>query len=116
MKIEVVPPILPGGRPPLAERLTDYDWSSLIEKEIHEVKVAVVEALDWIGGPLSAKELHLILDERHRYQTVAHHINGLAKQGVIEQTHVRPARGAEEKYYLLAQVPSEHHAMSGEDR
>ena len=116
MKIEIVAPILPDARPPLTEQLTDYDWSFLIDMEIHEVKVAAIEALDWIGGPLSATELHLIFDERYRYQTIAHHINGLAKRKLIQQTHVRPARGAGEKYYLLARVQCDQHVTNGGNR
>lgn len=100
MKVSIAssvrPPLIEGARPP-------HDWSPEIAAYVHDVKVAIIEALDWIGGPLSATELWLVLGPGHyEYQTVLNHVRSLAKRKCIEQVDVRPARGSEEKYFVLS--------------
>lgn len=74
----------------------------MISIHIHEVKVAAIEALDWIGGPLSAKELWVILDPgRYAYPTVAYHVKNLCDLELIELTDSVPRRGSAEKFYVL---------------
>jgi len=74
----------------------------LINEEIHPIKVASIEALRVIGGPLSARELWLIgVGDGAAYGTVAYHVRALADLKVTVQTHKAPARGAEEKFYAL---------------
>jgi len=76
-------------------------WPSMISCHIHPLKIAAVEALRWIGGPLSAKELWLIGVGEPVYGNVAYHVKVLVDLGLIQQTHERPARGAMEKFYGL---------------
>jgi hypothetical protein len=79
-----------------------FDWESLIPLFVHPVKVAVIEALAWIGQPLSSAELSTILAGRaHSLGVVAYHVSRLAKLGVIEVTHERQTRGARETYYFF---------------
>jgi predicted transcriptional regulator len=106
MRVEAVPPILPKDRPPFRKASRKrFDWSRVIDSHVHEVKVAVIEALNWIGGPLSAKELWLIFGpQRYPYPTVAFHVKALAKAGLVQQTDARQARGSSEKYYVLGAV------------
>jgi hypothetical protein len=98
---------LPTDRPAIAtiqesSRGTRFDWEALVALTIHPVKVAVVEALHFIGHPLSAPELsELLADSHYGVDAIRYHANGLAKLEVIEVTHVRQARGARERYYFF---------------
>jgi hypothetical protein len=103
MKVDTPPSIRP---PFLTGASRQFDWSPVIGAYVHEVKVVIIEALSWIGGPLSAKELWLILGpEQYEYQTILHHVNSLAKHKCIEPAGDRQARGAKEKYYVLSPAP-----------
>lgn len=98
---------LPKDRPPIrsgearGERPA-FDWESLVPVFIHPLKVAVVEALDWIEQPLSPNELALMFDSKEwSLGIVAYHVSTLAKVGVIEVIGERQARGARESYYYF---------------
>lgn len=104
---------LPKDRPPIRssrEATTNgdggaFDWESLVPLFIHPLKVAVVEALDWIEQPLSPTELALMFDEKGwTLGIVAYHVNTLLKAGVIEVIGERQARGARESYYYFPQA------------
>lgn len=93
--------LAPGERPQL-RRPRPFVWDRLIELEIHPVKIAVIETLRVIGGPLSARDLWLIgVGGGVGYQAVAYHVRALADCEITEQTHKVPARGSEEKFYVL---------------
>lgn len=80
-----------------------FAWSALIDSSIHELKVAIAEALDWIGEPLSATELWIIFDLQHTYHNVAYHARSLEETGMTVEAWQRGARGATEIYYAPAQ-------------
>lgn len=83
--------------------MAPFDWPTLIDESVHEVKVGIVEALDWIGQPLSAKELFLILGARRdSLGTLVYHVKALRDMGLIVATDKRMVRGACETYYLPA--------------
>jgi hypothetical protein len=92
-----------GERPPL-KRQPRVSWPSLIDYHVHPVQVAVVEAMRWIGGPLSARELWLVEVGEPAYQNVAYHVRVLVDLGLMEQTHKSAARGSEEKFYVLSRA------------
>lgn len=97
-------------RPALREHTPDpFDWHSLIPVVVHELKVAIIEAMQWIGEPLSAAELKLILGENWSLGTVAYHVSTLAEYGAIQVTDERAVRGARETYYFFkAGRPTAH--------
>lgn len=65
------------------------------------MKIAIAEALGWIGQPLSVKELWLIVGPgMHKYAAVAYHAGTLEEQGVTVEVWERETRGATEIYYL----------------
>lgn len=101
-------PGLPKQRPSVgpnraaAEGDEGFDWESLVPLFVHPIKVEVIEAMHWIGQPLSATELATILASRkYKLGVVAYHVSKLAKLGVIEVTHERQVRGARETYYFF---------------
>lgn len=79
-----------------------FDWHALIEAVVHELKIAIAEALDWIGQPLSAKELWMLLEGKHDYSSVAYHTRTLEEVGLTEEVWRREVRGAIEIYYAPA--------------
>lgn len=97
-------PSRPRARPPFDERdLKPLDWALLVDRFVHELKIAIAEALDWIGQPLSAKELWMILGPgEYEYHVVAYHARKLEEEGVTVEVWEREARGATEIYYLAS--------------
>ena len=93
---------LPKERPPIRNRsVPPVDWSLLIEQFVHEIKIGVLEALSWIGQPLSINELWRILGKRgYSYGLVSHHVRALATRGLIEPTDYRDAGSTREAFYL----------------
>ena len=94
----------PKTRPPFEKReLEPFDWYLLVDRCVHELKVAIAEALDWIGQPLSAKELWMVMGpEEHAYHDVHYHAKTLKEQGLTVEAGEREARGATEIYYLAS--------------
>ncbi len=97
MTVELLPP---GARPNLRGQPT-FGWLALIDSQVHPVKVAVIEALQWVGGPLSAREIWLMGTGEPEYGTVAYHVKALLKLGLITLAAMSPARGSLEKFYVL---------------
>jgi len=79
-----------------------FDWGALAPLLIHPVKVQMIEALSWIGKPLSALDLRRILGERFTQQCVAYHVARLAEAKVIEKVGESPSRGSIEVFWSLA--------------
>jgi hypothetical protein len=79
-----------------------FDWGSLVPQVIHPLKVAVIEALEWVQEPLSASDLSKIIDdERYRVPNVSYHMVKLAEVGAIEVVGECQRRGAVEKSYFF---------------
>jgi hypothetical protein len=100
------PQVRPPARPEIeGQQVPPFDWAALIDNSIHEQKIAIAEALEWIGEPLSAIELWFILDltTRQEYATLAYHARSLQKLGLTVEAGSRAARGATEIYYLPAE-------------
>jgi DNA-binding transcriptional ArsR family regulator len=80
-----------------------FDWSLLVPRTIHEVKVAIIEALQWIGQPLAASELayviHEIDNEKFGLSHVSYHMNRLEELGALKVVKKEQVRGAMKKYY-----------------
>lgn len=91
-----------GGEPPL------FDWGALVPRIVHPAQVAIVEALLWIGHPLSATELRDLFDEPERYylSIVSYHVGKLEEVGAIRATGSRQVRGATETFYFFPPSPN----------
>ena len=79
-----------------------FEWATLVPLLVHPLKVAIIEALEWIELPLSAKDLDLALDEEFGLSLVSYHMRKLADVGVIEKVEQRAVRGALQSFYALA--------------
>jgi len=79
-----------------------FDWGSLVPRVIHPLKVASIEALEWIDQPLSASELTKIIDNEHYgVANISYHLNKLAQVDALEIVRERQVRGAVEKFYFF---------------
>jgi DNA-binding transcriptional ArsR family regulator len=78
-----------------------FPWDALVSRLIHPLKVAIIEALDWIEVPMSAKDLDLVLDEEFGLSLVSYHMRVLADLGAIEMVEQQQIRGALKTFYAL---------------
>ncbi len=82
----------------------DWIWNALIQHFVHPTKVHVLEALLWIGQPLSAADLENIFDGSPKHGVITYHIKCLANPGILECVGTRQVRGATEEFYWLVGV------------
>jgi hypothetical protein len=78
-----------------------FDWAALVPRVIHPMRVQVVEALRWIGEPLSASDLTKVFDDRYELSFISYHVVELAKLKAIKIVRKREVRGATEKFYFF---------------
>src|SRR5689334_4410066 len=62
-----------------------FNWETLVPLLVHPVKVEVIEALAWIGLPLSATDLDRILRGRVGVSLLSYHLRKLAEVGALER-------------------------------
>jgi hypothetical protein len=79
-----------------------FSWDILVPHLIHPVKVAIIEAMEWVELPLSSRQLDRIFDEQFGVSGVAYHMRTLAEVGAVEKVGQRPVRGAQETFYALS--------------
>lgn len=83
-----------------------FDSDALAPRAAHPLKVAIVEALGWVGRPLSASDLtKLIDDERFGLSHVSYHLAKLAEAGTVEVARSRRLGGSTVRFYLLTAPP-----------
>jgi DNA-binding transcriptional ArsR family regulator len=78
-----------------------FDWEALVPLLVHPMRVQIVEALVWIGAPLSASDLRQLLGERLTLRCLSYHLNRLVEAGAIEKVSERPVRGTLERLYSI---------------
>jgi DNA-binding transcriptional ArsR family regulator len=78
-----------------------FDWEALIPLLVHPVKVSIIEAMTWIGEPLSATDLDRILQGGVGVSLISYHLRKLAELEVIEPVRKGTVRGAVQTFYGL---------------
>ena len=79
-----------------------FDWETLVPVFVHPMKVAIIEALCWVGEPLSAIDFERLFDDQSRGTSyISYHVTVLAKAGVLEQAGAEQVRGAIKKSYFF---------------
>lgn len=80
-----------------------FDWSLLVPLVVHPIKVTIIEALLWIGEPLSPSDVSKLSGDPRKYSlsVVAYHMRELAKLGVVKVARRRKVRGSEEKFFYF---------------
>jgi hypothetical protein len=80
----------------------DFNWGALVSRLVHPSKVAIIEAMDWLGVPLSPRELDLMLDEQVGVSNVSYHMKTLAEAGAMEVVRRQAVRGTTQTFYALS--------------
>ena len=79
-----------------------FNWDSLVPHLIHPVKVAIIEAMEWVEVPISPRELDRVFDEEYGLSLVSYHMRTLADVGVVEKVRQQSVRGALQTFYSLS--------------
>jgi hypothetical protein len=79
-----------------------FAWDELVPRVVHPLKVAIIEALLWIGAPLSATDLKNIFDDGSNLSLISYHLVTLAKVEALTIVRKRQGRGSVEKFYFFA--------------
>lgn len=82
-----------------------FSWEALVPRLVHPIKVAVVEAIAYVGQPLAATELRRLLDGEFELSAISYHVVGLAKIGALVKVEEQQVRGATKKSYFF---PTSH--------
>jgi hypothetical protein len=85
-------------------------WEPFLPHLVHPLKVAIVEALLYIGEPLSAVQFGKVLrgaSEGFPESNVRYHLNHLAELGVLALTSASPEGGSREKFFYFANDQAE---------
>jgi hypothetical protein len=78
-----------------------FNWEALVSLLVHPAKVEIIEAMAWIGEPLSATDLDRILSGALGVSLISYHLRKLAELKAIEKVRQEPVRGAIQSYYVL---------------
>jgi hypothetical protein len=62
----------------------NFCWGALVAGALHPVAVQIIEALQWIGRPLSAVDLVQLFDGSPSPAVVGRHMRRLSKLNAIE--------------------------------
>ncbi len=89
----------PTAAPPAPPQA--FNWETLVPLLVHPVKVEIIEALAWIGVPLSATDLDRILRGQIGVSLLSYHLRKLAEVGALERVRQEPVRGAIQTFYAL---------------
>jgi hypothetical protein len=79
-----------------------FNWDTLVPYLVHPVKVAIIEAMEWVEVPLSPRDLDRLFDEQFGVSLVSYHMRTLTDVGVVEKVRQRPVRGAVQTFYALS--------------
>jgi hypothetical protein len=80
------------------------DWEALVALVLHPLKVSTLEALTYVGEPLSATDLQELVgaDEEVDVAALEDHLQQLVDAGALEVTGERRGPGTAETLYFFA--------------
>jgi len=85
---------------------SSFDWEELVALLIHPVKVSIIEAMSWIGEPLSATDLDRVFKCQIGVSLISYHLRKLVELGVIQPVRKETVRGAIQTFYALSSYSS----------
>jgi DNA-binding transcriptional ArsR family regulator len=93
-----------GGEPPI-EQGAAVDWDGLLASLLHPTQFQIIEAMHWIGQPISASQLlHVLGRGRKDLSAVSYHLRRLGELKIVRLVSVKRVRGAKERLYGLGVV------------
>jgi DNA-binding transcriptional ArsR family regulator len=77
------------------------DWEALVALLLHPLKVSILEALAYVGQPLSAADLQALVgdDEAAEPAVVEDHLHQLVEAEALVSSRERQGAGASETFY-----------------
>lgn len=85
-----------GGSEPLP-----FSWEELVPLLIHPLRVEIIEALRYVGEPLSTTDLREVFDDRYALSLISYHLVTLAKVEAVVGVEQRQVGAAIERFYFL---------------
>jgi DNA-binding transcriptional ArsR family regulator len=92
----------PTAAPPAPQA---FNWETLVPLLVHPVKVEIIEALAWVGLPLSATDLDRILRGKIGVSLLSYHLRKLTEVGALRRVRQEQVRGAVQSFYALPAQP-----------
>lgn len=89
----------PTAAPPAPPQA--FNWETLVPLLVHPVKVEIIEAMAWIGLPLSATDLDRVLRGKVGVSLLSYHLRKLTEVGALERARQEQVRGAIQTFYAL---------------
>jgi len=89
----------PTAAPPTPAQA--FNWETLVALLVHPVKVEIIEAMAWVGLPLSATDLDRILRGRVGVSLLSYHLRKLTEVGALRRVRQEQVRGAMQTFYAL---------------
>lgn len=78
-----------------------FNWATLVPLLVHPVKVEIIEAMAWIGLPLSATDLDRVLRGQVGVSLLSYHLRKLTEVGALKRVRQEQVRGAMQTFYAL---------------
>jgi hypothetical protein len=91
-----------GGHSATEPEAAAVDWDGLLARILHPTQFQVIEAMHWIGRPMSASRLVHVLDrDRGDLSAVSYHLRRLKELKIVRLCSTKRARGTRERLYKL---------------
>lgn len=79
-----------------------WDWNALASRKVHPVRVATLEAMQWIDEPFSAVDLDRMHEDSPGIETIAYHMRVMASDPpILRLCREETIRGATRKLYFF---------------
>lgn len=78
-----------------------FSWEELVPLLIHPLRVATIEALRYIGEPLSTADLKDVFDDEYSLSVISYHLMTLAKVGAVVVVSRRQVGATTKRIYAL---------------
>jgi hypothetical protein len=82
-----------------------FDWGALVPLMLHPSKVAVIEALAYVGEPLSPADLHELVSVGEwavKPRSVDWHVKALKDAGVLDVIRQETVRNSVRSYFFFS--------------
>ena len=86
---------------------TGFCWAALVARLLHPVDVQIIEALQWIGQPLSADELSEVFGGKWSWAKISHHIRRLQRLDAVELHEIETKPNIADIRYRLVEKPGD---------
>jgi hypothetical protein len=78
-----------------------FRWDILVSRILHPIQLAMVEALIWIGLPLSPSDLSEMYGGEYTDSHAGYHVKALVSHGILRLADTEQVRGVTRHLYVL---------------